>query len=81
MPNNITRSLSVSDIICYLDLWREIDDFGFKELNENDILIGENNMKQEIVQRLPSLYPLQTVEEEALLNPKPHERVLEGVLS
>lgn len=33
-------------------------------------------MKQKIVQRLPSLYPLQTVEEEALLNPKSHERVL-----
>ena len=38
-------------------------------------------MTREIVQRLPSLYPLQTVEEEAilaLLNPKPHERVLDG---
>lgn len=38
-------------------------------------------MAREIVQSLPSLYPLQTVEEEAiltLLTPKTHERELEG---
>ena len=38
-------------------------------------------MAREIVRRLPNLYSLQTVEEEAilsLLNPNPHKRVLEG---
>lgn len=39
------------------------------------------DMAREIIQGLPSLYPLQTVEEEAilaLLNTKPHDKVLEG---
>ena len=40
-----------------------------------------DKIAREIVQRLPSLYPLQTVEEEAILTllaPKTHARELEG---
>ena len=50
-------------------------------MTESEEIDMKQEVAREIVQRLPSLYPLQTVEEEAILavlNPKPHERVLEG---